>query len=51
MGLGVAPGQSRVHALKSGRQGEPEIAVNDRWRICFRFIDGDAYDVEVCDYD
>jgi proteic killer suppression protein len=26
------------------------IAVNDQWRICFRFVDGDAYDVEVCDY-
>jgi addiction module HigA family antidote len=26
------------------------IAINDQWRICFRFVDGDAYDVEVCDY-
>ena len=26
------------------------IAVNDQWRICFRFADGDAYDVEICDY-
>jgi len=26
------------------------IAVNDQWRICFRFIDGDAFDVEICDY-
>jgi proteic killer suppression protein len=26
------------------------IAVNDPWRICFRFVDGDAYDVEICDY-
>jgi proteic killer suppression protein len=24
--------------------------VNDQWRICFRFVDGDAYDVEFCDY-
>jgi toxin HigB-1 len=24
--------------------------VNDQWRICFRFADGDAYDVEICDY-
>jgi len=26
------------------------IAVNDPWRICFRFVDGDAYDVEICDF-
>jgi proteic killer suppression protein len=24
--------------------------VNDQWRVCFRFVDGDAYDVEFCDY-
>lgn len=32
------------------RLGQHAIAVNDQWRICFRFVDGDAYDVEVCDY-
>ena len=26
------------------------IAVNDQWRICFRFVDGDAFEVEFCDY-
>ncbi len=30
--------------------GQHAIAVNDQWRVCFRFVDGDAYDVEVCDY-
>jgi proteic killer suppression protein len=32
------------------RSGQYAIAINAQWRICFRFKDGDAYDVEVCDY-
>ena len=47
--LKVPPG-NRLHALKGDRQGQHAIAVNDQWRICFRFVDGDAYEVEVCDY-
>jgi toxin HigB-1 len=47
--LRVPPG-NRLHALKGNRNGQHSISVNDQWRICFRFIDGDAYDVEVCDY-
>ncbi len=47
--LRVPPG-NRLHALKGSRRGQHAIAVNDQWRICFRFVDGDAYDVEVCDY-
>jgi toxin HigB-1 len=47
--LKVPPG-NRLHALKDDRKGQHAIAINDQWRICFRFIDGDAYDVEVCDY-
>ena len=47
--LRVPPG-NRLHALKDDRQGQHAIAINDQWRICFRFADGDAYDVEVCDY-
>jgi len=47
--LKVPPG-NRLHALKGDRKGQHAIAVNDQWRICFRFIDGDAYDVEICDY-
>jgi proteic killer suppression protein len=39
---------NRLHALRGDRQGQHAIAVNDQWRICFRFVDGD--DVEVCDY-
>ena len=44
------PAGNRLHALKEDRKGQHVIAVNDQWRICFRFLDGDAYDVEICDY-
>ncbi|MDI6713333.1 MAG: type II toxin-antitoxin system RelE/ParE family toxin [Anaerosomatales bacterium] len=47
--LRVPPG-NRLHALEGDRQGQYSISVNDQWRICFRFEDGDAYDVEFCDY-
>jgi len=47
--LKVPPG-NRLHALDGDRAGQHSIAVNDQWRICFRFADGDAYDVEYCDY-
>jgi len=44
------PESNRLHALGGDRQGQFSISIDDRWRICFRFKDGDAYDVEVCDY-
>ena len=47
--LKVPPG-NHLHALKGDRKGQYAISINDQWRICFRFVDGDAYDVEVCDY-
>lgn len=47
--LKVPPG-NRLHALKGDRAGQHAISVNDQWRICFRFKDGDAFDVEFCDY-
>jgi proteic killer suppression protein len=47
--LKVPPG-NRLHALEGERAGQHSIRVNEQWRICFRFIDGDAYDVEFCDY-
>jgi proteic killer suppression protein len=47
--LRVPPG-NRLHRLEGDRTGQYAIAVNDQWRICFRFQDGDAYDVEFCDY-
>ena len=45
-----APPGNRLHALTGGRKGQYAISINDQWRICFRFVDGDAYDVEICDY-
>ncbi|MDZ4656195.1 MAG: type II toxin-antitoxin system RelE/ParE family toxin [Bythopirellula sp.] len=47
--LKVPPG-NRLHALEGNRSGQYAICVNDQWRICFRFVDGDAYEVEFCDY-
>jgi proteic killer suppression protein len=47
--LKVPPG-NRLEALVGDRVGQHSIRVNDRWRICFRFFEGDAYDVEFCDY-
>ena len=44
------PPSNRLHALKSDREGQHSISINDQWRICFRFEDGDAYDVEITDY-
>ena len=46
--LRVPPG-NRLHALGGDRAGQHSIAINDQWRICFRFQGGDAYDVEICD--
>ena len=47
--LRVPPG-NRLHALEGDRKGQYSISVNDQWRICFRFADGDAFDVEITDY-
>ena len=47
--LKVPPG-NRLHELERERRGQRAIAINDQWRVCFRFVDGDAYDVEITDY-
>lgn len=46
--LRVPPG-NRLEALHGDRQGQYSIRVNERWRICFRWIDGDALQVEIVD--
>jgi proteic killer suppression protein len=46
----MRPPSNRLHALKGERKGQHSISINEQWRICFKFIDGDAYDVEVTDY-
>ena len=45
-----APPNNRLEKLSGNRAGQFSIRVNERWRICFRWDDGDAYDVEVVDY-
>jgi len=47
--LRVPPG-NRLHALEGDRAGQHSISVNDQWRVCFRFEDGDPFDVQICDY-
>ncbi|MFO8042706.1 MAG: type II toxin-antitoxin system RelE/ParE family toxin [Alkalispirochaeta sp.] len=47
--LRVPPG-NKLHSLGQDRAGQYAIRVNDQWRVCFRFVDGDAYDVEITDY-
>jgi proteic killer suppression protein len=44
------PPSNRLHALTGNRRRQYAISVNDQWRICFRFIDGDAFDIELTDY-
>jgi proteic killer suppression protein len=44
------PPSNRLHILKDDRSGQYSISINDQWRICFVFLDGDAYDVEITDY-
>lgn len=39
-----------LHKLKGDRKGQWAMTVNGPWRICFRFKDGDAYDVAIVDY-
>ena len=39
-----------LHKLKGDRKGQWAMTVNGPWRICFRFADGDAWDVEIVDY-
>jgi proteic killer suppression protein len=39
-----------LHKLTGGRNGQWAMTINGPWRICFRFREGDAYDVELVDY-
>ncbi|MDR3445738.1 type II toxin-antitoxin system RelE/ParE family toxin [Dyella sp.] len=47
--LRVPPG-NRLEALTGDRAGQHSIRVNGQFRVCFVWKDGDAYDVEICDY-
>ncbi len=47
--LRVPPG-NQLEALKGDRKGQWSIRINGQWRICFRWVNGHAEDVEICDY-
>ena len=44
------PPSNRLEPLKGDRAGQHSIRINDQWRVCFRFVDGDAFDVEIVNY-
>ena len=47
--LRIPPG-NRLEALKGNCQGQHSIRINDQWRICFVWREGNAYDVKIVDY-
>ncbi len=47
--LAALPG-NRLERLRGDREGQYSIRINDQWRICFAWQEGDAYDVEITDY-
>jgi proteic killer suppression protein len=47
--LRVPPG-NRLEALKGKRAGQHSIRINDQWRICFEWRDGEVWDAEIVDY-
>ena len=46
----MAPPGNRLVALTGDLRGQWSIRINDQWRICFRWHDGDAYEVQIVDY-
>jgi proteic killer suppression protein len=44
------PPKNRLEKLYGDRAGQHSIRINDQWRICFVWRDGDAYEVEITDY-
>lgn len=45
-----APPGNRLEALRGDRKGRHSVRINDQWRVCFRWHQGDAWDVEIVDY-
>ncbi len=44
------PPANRLEKLSGNRAGKHSIRINDQWRLCFEWRDGDAYEVEIADY-
>jgi toxin HigB-1 len=47
--LSAVPG-NQLEKLRGNREGQYSIRINDRWRVCFVWKDGDTHDVEIVDY-
>jgi toxin HigB-1 len=47
--LRMPPG-NRLEALKGDRRGQYSVRIDQQWRVCFRWHDGEAYDVAIVDY-
>jgi toxin HigB-1 len=45
-----SPPGNRLEALRGNRRGQWSIRINDQWRVCFRFEEGEVLDVEIVDY-
>ena len=46
----MVPPANQLEALKGDRKGQYSIRINKQWRVCFKWQDGDAFDVEIVDY-
>jgi proteic killer suppression protein len=46
----AAPPGNRLEALQANRKGQHSVRINDRWRLCFVWREGNAYEVEIVDY-
>ena len=46
----TAPIGNRLEALRGDREGQHSIRINDRYRLCFVWRSGDAFDIEIVDY-
>ena len=44
------PPANHLEQLKGDRLGQHSVRINEQWRICFKWLNGDAYDVEIIDY-
>ncbi|MDQ5877393.1 MAG: toxin HigB [Pseudomonadota bacterium] len=44
------PPQNRLEKMRGDRAGQWSIRINNQWRLCFRFDEGNAFDVEIVDY-
>jgi proteic killer suppression protein len=46
----MVPPSNQLEALKGDREGQYSIRINKQWRVCFKWQDGEAFDVEIVDY-